>query len=248
MSDLEDLRSKIAQAKVRPPLPDVLSKLGLGEHAKKIARCPFHKPHNHSSFSMFKGVDGFWHWNCFVGCGDGDEIDFVATHYGTNRSDAISRYLDMAGLPPSRPVSREYPESPASPASLSICISESPCVSVSPVSEGQGSDSGMEQELNRFAARNACTARNTARERRFKLLRDLKAVEGTGRQLQMVELMIAFGEWHRLSLPFLDPKKTRSDYLAAFLAEFGRCGYRRVKARWPKLSKRFGSSRFLSFR
>ena len=212
------------------------------------ARCPFHKPDNHSSFSVFKGVDGFWHWNCFVGCGDGDEIGFVATHYGTNRSDAISRYLDMAGLPPSRPVSREYPESPASPASLSICISESPCVSVSPVSEGQGSDSGMEQELNRFAARNACTARNTARERRFKLLRDLKAVEGTGRQLQMVELMIAFGEWHRLSLPFLDPKKTRSDYLAAFLAEFGRCGYRRVKARWPKLSKRFGSSRFLSFR
>jgi len=34
--------------------------------------------------------------------------------------------------------------------------------------------------------------------------------------------MPAFNEWHRLSQPFLDPAKTRDDYLAAFLAELGK--------------------------
>jgi hypothetical protein len=33
------------------------------------------------------------------------------------------------------------------------------------------------------------------------------------------QLAIAFNDWHRLSLPFLDPAKSRDDYWAAFLAE-----------------------------
>jgi hypothetical protein len=63
-----------------------------------------------------------------------------------------------------------------------------------------------------LAARNACTERNTARTRRFKLLRDLKAVEkGIGQNLSNAELILTFNEWHRLSEPFLDPAKTRTD-------------------------------------
>src|SRR5437867_13456714 len=38
------------------------------------------------------------------------------------------------------------------------------------------------------------------------------------------ELMPAFDEWHRLSQPFLDPAKTRDDYLAEFVA-----GLRKVR-------------------
>jgi hypothetical protein len=34
--------------------------------------------------------------------------------------------------------------------------------------------------------------------------------------------MLVFNEWYRLSQPFLDPGKTRDDYLAAFLAELGK--------------------------
>jgi hypothetical protein len=34
--------------------------------------------------------------------------------------------------------------------------------------------------------------------------------------------MLVFVEWHRLTRPFLDPQKTRDDYLAAFLAELGK--------------------------
>jgi hypothetical protein len=43
-----------------------------------------------------------------------------------------------------------------------------------------------------------------------------------GRKLSNGELMLTFDEWHRLSQPFLDPQKTRDDYLAAFLAKPGK--------------------------
>jgi hypothetical protein len=61
-----------------------------------------------------------------------------------------------------------------------------------------------------------------ARTRRFQLLRDLKAVELRWGALDTTELMLTFEEWYRLSKPFLDSQKTRDDYLAAFLAEFGK--------------------------
>jgi hypothetical protein len=83
------------------------------------------------------------------------------------------------------------------------------------MSNGQGVE-----KLKALAARNACTERNTARKRRWKLARDLRAVEkGIGRELNLGELMPAFNEWHRVSQPFLDPGETRDDHLASFLAE-----------------------------
>jgi hypothetical protein len=61
-----------------------------------------------------------------------------------------------------------------------------------------------------------------ARTRRFQLLRDLKAVELRWGALDTTELMLTFDEWYRLSRPFLDSQKTHEEYLAAFLAEFGK--------------------------
>jgi hypothetical protein len=69
----EDLRWKIDQAKRLLTLPKLMEKLGLGAHAKKTAHCVFHDD-EHKSFSVFKGEDGFWHYKCFAGCGEGDEI------------------------------------------------------------------------------------------------------------------------------------------------------------------------------
>jgi hypothetical protein len=87
---------------------------------------------------------------------------------------------------------------------------------VFPVSNGQA----PEKVLKALAARNACTQRNTAREKRWKLVRDLRAVEkGIGRELTLNELLPVFEEWHRLSRRFLDPAKTRDAYLAMFLKE-----------------------------
>src|SRR6516165_11682130 len=97
-ADNDDLRRKIDEAKRRLPLPDLMSRLGLGEHAKKSARCPFHSD-EHPSFSVFQGEDGFWHWNCFAGCGDGDEIMFLSKLKGLSLTKAIKLYLSMPGFP-----------------------------------------------------------------------------------------------------------------------------------------------------
>src|SRR6266446_10221528 len=94
-----ELRAKIDEAKRRLPMPELLAKLGLGEYAKKSARCPWHDD-QHPSFSIFKGGDGFWHYKCFV-CDTqgGDEIAFLVRHLNVSRRDAIRRYLEMAGFP-----------------------------------------------------------------------------------------------------------------------------------------------------
>ena len=204
MSDNNDLRRKIDQAKRRLPLPELMAREGLGDRAKKTAHCPFHED-KHKSFSIFKGDDGFWHYKCFAGCGEGDEIVFLSKLKGLSLTRAMNLFLEMAGFPPSPPAkSHEYPKSP-----------------VFPVSNGQGLDAEKQRLLKSFGARNACTRTgDTAGRKRFKLARDIRAVEkGIGRELSIDELLVAFDEWHRLSQPFLDPAKTRDDYWIAFLAE-----------------------------
>jgi hypothetical protein len=223
-----ELRAKIDEAKCRLPVPELMRQLGYSErHIGKTVRCPFHAD-EHPSFSVFQSKNGKgWQWNCFVGCGYGDEIAFLVKHFNISRCEAIRRYLDMAGFPArGARKSHEYPElpdSPKCPESLSVLVSESPCVSVYPVSEGQVLDGELDKLLKTLAAQNACTQLNTARTRRFKLLRDLKATQKQiRRKLQPGELTIAFDEWHRLSLPFLDSAKTRDHYEAKFLSEFSK--------------------------
>ena len=81
----------------------------------------------------------------------------------------------------------------------------------------------LEKELEELALRNACTKRDTARPRRWKLVCDLNAVEKRlDRKLNRDELMRTFNNWYRVSQLYLDPKKARDDYLAAFLAELGK--------------------------
>jgi CHC2 zinc finger len=164
-----DLRSKIDEAKRRLPLPALMAKLGLGEHAKKSALCPLHSD-EHPSFSVFQGNDGLWHWRCFAGCGDGDEMMFLSKLKGLSLTEAISLYVEMAGFPP-RPARKSH-EYPACPASLNVSVSGSPeslgiCVSVS---EGQSLSVGQEEFLRTVGARNACLAASTATKKRFKLV------------------------------------------------------------------------------
>jgi hypothetical protein len=57
-----------------------------------------------------------------------------------------------------------------------------------------------EKELEESAVRNACTERDTARRRRWQLVRDLTAVEkGISRKLSVAELMRTFDKWYRVS-------------------------------------------------
>jgi hypothetical protein len=218
---IDDLRQKIDEAKRRLPLPELLAQLGLGAQAKTSAHCLWHDD-EHPSFSVFKGSDGFWHYKCFVcDAQGGDEITFLVKHHEITRREAIKRYLEMAGFPPSAArKSREYPKSPKCPmVPVSPECPKYPECPVYPVSEGQG----VEEEITVVALNNRCTECNSARERRWQLVRDLKAVQKrVGRKLTESELMSAFDEWYGSSSVFLDPAKARADYLAAFLAEFGK--------------------------
>src|SRR4030095_3046232 len=110
MSDNNDLRGKIDQAKRRLPLPELMAREGLREHANKSAHCPFHDD-EHKSFSVWQR-DGSWFWKCHAGCSDGDELMFLSKLKGLSLTDAISLYLDMAGFPSTRPrKSHELPKS-----------------------------------------------------------------------------------------------------------------------------------------
>ena len=92
-------RGPIQQAKLRLPLPLLMQELGLGEHAKKNAQCPFHDDRN-PSFSVFQQEDS-WFFKCHAGCGEGDEINFLEKYKGISQSEATKLYLEMAGCAPS---------------------------------------------------------------------------------------------------------------------------------------------------
>ena len=81
-------------AKASISLPDLMAQLGLGEHAKKSARCPFHEDRN-NSFSVFKTETGDWAWNCFAGCGGGDAVAFLARAANISNGDACRRLIEL---------------------------------------------------------------------------------------------------------------------------------------------------------
>ena len=104
---------------------------------------------------------------------------------------------------PKFPKSPKSPKFPKFPKSLaSPCVSY---VSVSPVSEGQGLNGELEKELKGLAMRNACTrAEDVPEKKRFKLARDLVAVEKRiGRDLTLAEIKRTCDKWEGASMPFI---------------------------------------------
>ena len=91
--------SPIQQAKLKLPLQLLMNQLGLGEHARPTARCPFHDDAN-PSFSVYQ-IGNLWFFKCHAGCGKGDEIGFLEKHKGISRSEATKLYLELAGCAPS---------------------------------------------------------------------------------------------------------------------------------------------------
>ena len=77
------------------------------------------------------------------------------------------------------------------------------------------------RELEELAASNGCRqAGDTAEAKRFRLARDVRAVEKElGRELTPEELIGMLDEWYRVSQPFLPPGETRDDHLELFLTE-----------------------------
>ena len=116
------MSADIHEAKQRLPLPLLMRQLGLGEHAKKSALCPFHED-RHNSFSIWQRQDGSWQFKCHVGCGKGDEINLLELHERLPRGDATKRFLEMAGVPQTRkgsPARRANGETP--PVDWQRCV------------------------------------------------------------------------------------------------------------------------------
>src|SRR5258705_9564214 len=91
--------SALQEAKRRLILPALLHQLGMGQLAKKSARCPFHDDQR-NSFSVFRGESGAWFWKCHAGCGQGDEITFLEKHECISTGEAIKLFREMAGCAP----------------------------------------------------------------------------------------------------------------------------------------------------
>ena len=103
--------SGIDDAKEKLPMPALLHQLGLGDRAKKSARCPLpgHED-NDPSFGIFKTHAGAWQFKCFSCNSGGDEIDFLRQYENLANGAAIKRYLDLAGANGSRLKPRMFRE------------------------------------------------------------------------------------------------------------------------------------------
>jgi hypothetical protein len=103
-----------------------------------------------------------------------------------------------------------------------------PLPHVSPESHGfpvypVSSSQELEKELEELAKSNACVTRHTGRTRRWKLVRDLIAVQKRiARKLSADERMKTVDKWYQKSRPYLDPQKTRDHYVSSFFAELGK--------------------------
>src|SRR6516162_4889854 len=85
----------IQEAKRLLPLPKLMAEMGYGGRVKKSAHCPFHDDQN-PSFSVFE-KDGQLFWKCVTGCGEGDEIDFIAKVKGIDNKEATREFLRLTG-------------------------------------------------------------------------------------------------------------------------------------------------------
>lgn len=101
-------RSNIEAAKARLPLPELLRKLGLEAPASGEGnmRSPFavNRRQKTPSFSIFQRADA-WGWCDRTGGQEikGDEITLLEKLESLSRSDAIARYLSLAGVESARP-------------------------------------------------------------------------------------------------------------------------------------------------
>ena len=105
-------RAPIREAKRRLPLPALMASLGLGEHAKKSAKCFMHEDLS-NSFSIWQGKDGMWNWKCHAGCGHGDEITLLEKVKEIPNADAVRLFLKTANVQPEEATKRRPKEKAA---------------------------------------------------------------------------------------------------------------------------------------
>lgn len=90
----------IKEAKDRLRIPELWQLLGLPDKAGKSCRCPWREDHN-PSFSV---SDGGMLWHDFSTGEGGDAVDFVRLATGLSASEAVRRFIELAGGTPGQPL------------------------------------------------------------------------------------------------------------------------------------------------
>lgn len=96
------MNEEIQEAKRLVPLPELLRHYGLGDFTKKHGNSPLRPGSDSNSFSIFQKDNGEWNWKDFVTEEFGDEIDFIGKYESRGPSDAIIKFLEIAGLRPTK--------------------------------------------------------------------------------------------------------------------------------------------------
>ena len=163
--------SALEQAKQSISLPELMARLGRGEHAKKSARCPFHEDRN-PSFGVYLNDKGEWAWKCQAGCGQGDGADFIAKIENISNSEACRRYVEIAGLTsgeidaPRQAVTRSHrlPPQTSNESGFAYLLAEDECRTATRMAEALRNDPALCERIARSRKWSADTIRNLALE------------------------------------------------------------------------------------
>lgn len=82
----------LKQLKTILPLLRLMQVLGFGDGKLTKLRCPFHNDQS-LSLSVYQTDTGAQAWKCHTGCGGGDEISFVAKHFGLDPKEDYKRIV-----------------------------------------------------------------------------------------------------------------------------------------------------------
>jgi hypothetical protein len=141
--------NNVLEAKRRLPLPLLMERRGLADHAKPSAFCPFHENTRTKAFSTFQDERGLWRWKCHSQCGSGDEITLLERLDGLSNGEATRQYLAAAGVTTgeraSFPAPRAFTPSPR-PAAPPRPLPKFP-----PMEQGNAGDLARLGELRRLS-------------------------------------------------------------------------------------------------
>ena len=88
---------EIDQLKEKLPLPDLMERMGYGEHAVASCCSPFREDKN-PSWGIFRNPSGIWLWKDHGTDQSGDEITFIQEALTLSKGAAIKHYRRMCGI------------------------------------------------------------------------------------------------------------------------------------------------------
>jgi hypothetical protein len=97
VTDINDLRATIDEAKGILPMPALMRKMGLDAFIDVHANCQCPFCWRNDAFALRENGDGTWRFDC-CDCGSGDEVSLFQKHLDITFIEAARRYVELAGV------------------------------------------------------------------------------------------------------------------------------------------------------